>query len=100
MSGRLDLRLLRRELDRLLAEVETRRGSIVGIEADHYWLLESSEMFDVLSDAAPAVGQISDDLSELEQMASRADHDLVPWHDLKHLIGLLEALAASDLNRE
>lgn len=56
-------------------------------------------MFDVLTDAVPNVGQISDDVAELEGMASRADGDLVPWRDLKHLIGLLEAIAASDLSR-
>ena len=49
MTGRLDLRLLRRELDRLLAEVEARRGQSLEIEADHYWLLESSDAFDVLA---------------------------------------------------
>jgi hypothetical protein len=97
MVTTLDVPLLRRQLDRILMIVERRGGATVELDADHYWILETSEMFVLDSIPAPNAGQLSDDVDELTAMASRPDDDLVPWHDLKHLIGLLETLACRDL---
>lgn len=97
MATTVDLRLLRTQLDRVLAAIEERSGSTVEIDGDHYWLVESRDLFDLTKVPTPGVGQISDDAQELQAMAERSPEDLTPWHDLKHLAGLLEALAARDL---
>ena len=54
-------------------------------------------MFSRESMPVPNAGQLSDDVAELTAMASRPRDELVPWHDLKHLIGVLEAVAHRDL---
>lgn len=95
-SFRVPLALLREQLDRLLRAVEARDGEAIEIDADYYWLLESREAFALDRPAIASAGQISDDIDELHNMAAREDDDLIPWHDLKHLIGLLEAIAARD----
>ena len=97
MTTRLDVPLLRHQLDRLLLVLEECCGATIEFDADLYWLLETSEMFCLDSVPAVRAGQLSDDIDELTAMASRPDKFLVPWHDLKHLIGLLEALAHGDL---
>jgi hypothetical protein len=97
MAMALELPLLRRQLNRLLVLLEERGGATVQLREELYWVLETSEMFSLESVPAPSAGQLSDDIDELTAMASRPDDILVPWHDLKHLIGLLEALASRDL---
>ncbi|WP_211592379.1 hypothetical protein [Microbispora sp. H10836] len=43
-------------------------------------------------------GQISDDLAELQDAPDRVKNDdVILWHDLAHLSGLLRALAIVDL---
>jgi hypothetical protein len=76
--------------------MEERYGAAIEFDADPYWL-ETTEMFCLDSVPAPNAGQLSDDAHELTAMASRPDDVLIPWHDLKHLIGLLEALVHRDL---
>src|SRR5262249_59852779 len=83
MTTRLDLPSLRHQLDRLLLLLEERSGATIELKANHYWLLETSEMFCLDSVPAPDAGLLSDDVDELTAMASRPDEDLVPWHDLK-----------------
>ncbi|MHC9291289.1 hypothetical protein ACRCUN_02425 [Mycobacterium sp. LTG2003] len=97
MTTTIDLSVLRRQLDRVLSLLEQRHGSTVEFNADFYWLLETADMFSRESVPAPNAGQLSDDVAELTAMAARPDDELVPWHDLKHLIGLLEAVAHRDL---
>lgn len=97
MSTIIDLPLLRSELDRLLREVERRHGAAVGVDADHYWLVGSAAAFNLTQQPALGVGQLSDDATELRAMIDRPAEDLAPWHELKHLIGILDALAAADL---
>jgi hypothetical protein len=97
MAMALELPLLRRQLNRLLVILEERGGATVQLHEELYWALETSEMFCLESVPAPSAGQLSDDVDELTAMASRPDDLLVPWHDLKHLIGLLEVLARRDL---
>lgn len=97
MTTRIELRLLRSQLDRVLLTIEQRSGATIALDSDTYWLLETSDMFSLDGVPAPNVGELSDDIDELTAMVSRPDDDLVPWHDLKHLIGLLEAVAYHDL---
>jgi hypothetical protein len=88
---------LRRQLNRLLVILEERGGATVQLHEELYWVLETSAMFCLESVPTPSAGQLSDDVDELTAMASRPDDLLVPWHELKHLIGLLEVLARRDL---
>jgi hypothetical protein len=97
MAMALELPLLRRQLNRLLVILEERDGATVQLHEEHYWALETSEMFCLDAVPIPSAGQVSDDVDELTAMATRPDDLLVPWHELKHLIGLLEALARRDL---
>jgi hypothetical protein len=97
MATALELPLLRRQLDRLLVMLEERGGATIQFDEDLYWVLETSQLFSLESTPAPSIGQLSDDADELTAMASRPDDLLVPWHDLKHLIGLLEVLARRDV---
>lgn len=97
MSTIIDLPLLRTELARLLREVEKRHGAAAKVHADHYGLVESAAGADLSQEPKLGLGQLSDDASELQAMADRPSEDLIPWHDLKRLVGLLDALAAVDL---
>ena len=97
MTTRLELAALRSQLDRLLRVIEERHGAVIDLDVDSYWLLETKDMFSLDRVPTPNAGGVSDDAEELESMVSRLDEDLVPWHELKHLIGLLEALALRDL---
>lgn len=96
MTTRIELRLLRKQLDRVLTAVEQRHGPVIQVDADDYWLIESPEKFDLRKDAEHSVGTLTDDAEELAGMAERSADELIPWHDLNHLVGLLEALAAHD----
>ena len=88
---------MRSQLDRLLRVVEERHGAIIDLQVDSYWLLETNAVFSLDRVPTPNVGEVSDDAEELVNMVSRPDEDLTPWHELKHLIGRLEALALRDL---
>lgn len=100
MATRIDVPLLREQLHRVLLEVEAQHGSHVELDADHYWLVESAAALDLNRAPDLAVGQLSDDAAQLREMASRASDELLLWHDLKHLVGLLDALAAVDSPRD
>jgi hypothetical protein len=76
--------------------VEVRHGAVIDLQIDSYWLVETDERFSLDGVPTPGVGDVSDDADELEDMVSRLDEDLTPWHELKHLIGLLEALVLLD----
>ena len=49
------------------------------------------------SDPVPSVGHLSDDVDELRQLISEgAGREVVVWHDLAHLVGILKRFAALD----
>jgi len=89
---------LRRALDRVLVEVSGRHGDVMTLSADHYWVLPPGSAYD-LSGAPEAdsltVAQLSDDVEKLAGMAE-SGREVVPWHDLAHLIGILQRIAAQD----
>ncbi|MEV4283843.1 hypothetical protein [Actinoplanes xinjiangensis] len=46
----------------------------------------------------PTVGQLADDIQSMyDMLADREDHSIAARHDLAHLIGILNGLAALDL---
>lgn len=100
----VDIPQLRIAIDGLLATVQERFGARVAIDADHYWLLELPAAFSPdLREPTPddfAVGQISDDIESVaETVRALGDPDewVTLWHDLEHAVGLLRALAWTDL---
>ncbi len=91
---------LRLVLNRVLDELAQRHGNDqVELTADYYWVLGPRAAYEMT--AAPStehltVGQLSDDLQEVAALSAATDPP-VPWHDLAHLIGILQRLAAQDL---
>jgi hypothetical protein len=95
----LSLRELRQVLDQLLAAIETANGGD-GIEVteDLYWVLDPSDTYAVHrtpNTARLSLGQLSDDVAELHGMAEATDQPQI-WHDLAHVVGVLQWLAVRD----
>lgn len=91
---------LRGALDALLNEVERRFGPTIDLDADFYWDLEPSVIYDLtqVPPGEPAIGQLSDDVASIRSLLhQRQDTDVVLWHDLVHVVGVLRRVAALDL---
>jgi GNAT superfamily N-acetyltransferase len=94
----ISLGALRRGLDRVLGEVARQAGDRVVLTADPYWVLPVEVAYDpyvVPTGEGCTLGQLTDDAATLAELADPA-RDVVPWHDLAHLTGLLQRLAAQD----
>ncbi|WP_146246338.1 hypothetical protein [Actinoplanes xinjiangensis] len=98
MSGEAFVSLadLRRALARSLDEVERQRGPVVDFGADSYWTVGPWDAFRFDTEVPqPTVGQLTDDVQSMQNMlADDADPSTAVWHDLAHLIGILNRLAA------
>jgi hypothetical protein len=95
----VSLTQLRHVLDRVLNDLVARHGDEIELTADYYWVLDARAAYDLT--ATPSIDQLtmvqlSDDLAEVTALSAARDV-LVPWHDLAHLIGVLQRLAAQDL---
>jgi hypothetical protein len=90
---------LRRAANRLLDEAERRHGPEIDLPVDNYWQVHLREAYDLVDDAAAAMGagQTSDDIDELVEFLERPADEVYLWHDLDHLTGLLRAIAYLDL---
>ncbi|SOE00868.1 hypothetical protein [Blastococcus haudaquaticus] len=89
---------LRRVLDRVLDEIARRNGDVLALTADYYRVLPPDAAYDfegVPDVQALPVAQLSDDVDELGTMID-VGRTVVPWHDLGHLIGILQRIAAQD----
>lgn len=102
----VDIPQLRSVLDGLLRQYETRHGSKVYVDRDHYWLIELeaalSEDLHVpgTQEDDLGVGQISDDIESVAESAAELLHEgkvAALWHDLQHAAGLIRALAWVDV---
>jgi hypothetical protein len=88
---------LREALQRVLDAAEKKFGSVVDLAADYYWTVPSSETFDNLEmPTALEAGQLSDDVGELRELLAREDGEIFIWHDLNHLVGILQRVASLD----
>lgn len=97
---------LRTSLIRVLGEVQRRHGDEIDLEVDAYWALPARHAYD-LNVPPPAeahtVASLVDDLGAVRELANGPDEDLddgsgvIVWHDLAHLVGVLQRLAAVDL---
>ena len=89
---------LRAWLLAILDEIERRYGAEFDLDADHYWDIGADAAFDMRSDPVPDVGQLSDDVDTLREFISeREDLEVIIWHDLDHIVGILKRVAALDL---
>ncbi|WP_433221969.1 hypothetical protein [Microtetraspora malaysiensis] len=99
----LEIADLRRLCTLLMDAAERRHGARIDLsrlEVDYYWDIPLQAAFDMDSDPTHDVGcgQVSDDLAELHHAIDRSKNDdVILWHDLMHLSGLLRALASADL---
>jgi hypothetical protein len=90
---------LRRGLFILLEAVERQYGAVVDLDADYYWTVgpQDAFRFEASGVPEPTAGQLTDDIDSLRDMlAGEADRPLVVWHDMAHVIGILNRLAALD----
>ena len=95
----VSLSRLRQVVNRLLDDVAAHNGGDeLEVTEDYYWVLDPAQLFDPRDSPAPermTLGQLSDDVAELSGMAARSD-ELVVWHDLAHVVGILQWLAVRD----
>jgi hypothetical protein len=70
-------------------------GPIVDLEADYYWTVGPWDAFQFEAAAPqPTVGQLTDDVRSMHDMlVDHADAPIAAWHELTHLIGILNRLA-------
>ena len=87
---------LRRALSRSLDEVERQQGTVVDLGTDYYWTVGPWDAFRFELEAPqPTVGQLTDDVQSMQHMLTDdAGPSIAVWHDLAHLIGILNRLAA------
>ena len=89
---------LRAGLWAILNEVERKFGAEIDLDADYYWSIRADAAFDIYSDPIPDVGQLSDDVDTLCALISEeADRQVIVWHDLAHVLGILRRVVGLDL---
>lgn len=93
----IDLAELRKALSRMLDAASRTFGPTVDLAADHYWLLELADTFDLEREPTVNAGHLSDDVESIREFLSRPDRDTYLWHDLHHVVGVLLRLASLDL---
>ena len=98
MAPEISVDELREAVRRQLDAVERRFGASVQLGTDDYWGLFSPEMF-VANDSKPElVGRsLSDDVSDLRESLRNDDpseDELMLWHDMDHLAGILQRISA------
>ena len=95
MAERLEVSVdeLRAAVARVLDAAEKRLGQQIEITEDVYWTIFPSDAFK--PEPSVVAGSLADDLQTLREVVRRGDAEedaLLLWHDLDHLIGLLQWL--------
>ncbi|GAA1558469.1 hypothetical protein GCM10009827_094280 [Dactylosporangium maewongense] len=91
---------LRKALTQLLDAVERQHGPTVDLKADYYWTIGPADAFrfDITGCPEPTVGTLTDDVQSMRDILKTThDEPIAVWHDLAHVIGILNRLAALDL---
>lgn len=81
----------------LLAAARAKWGDEVIISEDNYWHLQADQSFEVMKDPSFDMGSLADDVEEVRKMLTQDEGEVFLWHDLSHLMGILNALVAMDL---
>ncbi|WP_459642371.1 hypothetical protein [Kineococcus sp. NUM-3379] len=101
----VSMSVLRTALDRVLDEVQRRHGEVIDLDADLYYVLPKESVYrpGVTPDGeACTLASLVDDLDTIRELAAGrpdedgADPEVTVWHDLAHLVGVLQRLAALD----
>jgi hypothetical protein len=92
---------LRAAVARILEASERQFGSEIDLESLPYGYrrrLDLRETFDIGTDPGqPVLGDLYEDLEETLDLLGRPEDETFIWHDLSHVIGLLQLLAVLDL---
>ncbi|MBX9246401.1 hypothetical protein ICW40_16525 [Actinotalea ferrariae] len=106
VSTTVSIEQLRAAIDRVLDDVADKHGPVVDLGADYYYVMPAATTYDVGTTPDPTsftIGSLVDDVELVDELApSPTDQmperrDLVIWHDLAHLTGIFQRLAALDL---
>jgi hypothetical protein len=85
---------LREALDRVLAAAAVELGPSISLDADNYWWIDTRDAFDLSREPSLEAGQLSDDVASTREMLNRENDEVIVWHDLEHVIGILQRIAA------
>jgi hypothetical protein len=88
---------LRNALSRLLDAATERFGPLIDLDADYYWAINPRTAFDLQNDPTFETGQLSDDVETIGELLSRDDGEVILWHDLEHVIAILQRLSNLDM---
>lgn len=93
--------VLRRVVGLLFDELEKQHGAQIELDADLYHVLPPEAMFspgDVPDGHECTLGSLVDDMATLREIAVQVPGErmVVLWHDLAHISGILQRLAALD----
>jgi hypothetical protein len=104
MANVLLLTELRVACDRLLRHAEAIFGPEIDLDSedlgvDFYRCVETRAAYTMVADYEINIGSLVDDLETLQELKERPDDEVVLWHDLEHLRGLLGYLGFLDLPR-
>jgi hypothetical protein len=90
---------LRAGLLAILEQVEQTHGPEIELDADHYWVLPPNVAFDMNSEPTTIdAGQLTDDIRSLRRLLSNGpDEPIEVWHDLAHVVGILNRIASLGL---
>src|SRR3954451_5208334 len=88
---------LQEAASRLLDAAQRRFGATLELGADEYWSLWPSEAFDAATEPPLLRGSLVDDVDTVRELLRRTDpseDETLLWHDLNHLIGVLQRIAS------
>jgi hypothetical protein len=84
---------VREALDRILVAAAVELGSTVDLDADNYWWIDTRAAFDLSRVPSVDAGQLSDDVASMREMLNRDDNEVIVWHDLDHVIGIVQRIS-------
>lgn len=90
---------LRQAISVVLDQAERTLGMQFHLGADFYWDLPLRERFDpTWQPSNHTLAALADDVAEIESLlAPHPDDEVILWHDLHHIAGVLLRMAALDL---
>jgi hypothetical protein len=101
VTANLRISDLRAAVTRILDASERQFGPEIdlgNVPFGYRWELDLREVFNVGSEpGSPALGDLNEDLQETLQLLGRPEDETFIWHDVSHVVGLLQLLAVLDL---
>jgi hypothetical protein len=105
MTLSIEVDQLRNIANRLIDTIERDYGRVLSIGSSprsiaEYWEFDLETAYTCADNPAKQAGDVSADYDELVESLSRTDEEIVLWHDLDHLAGVLRGLAFLDLEAQ